>query len=266
MAVSDLAGEVAVVTGAAQGIGEAIARALAEAGARVAVTARDAPRARRVAESLGPEHAGVALDVADRVSVELAAEEIAARLGEATVLVNNAGVNRIGPFEAVSEEDWSFVLDVNLGGAYRCSQVFGTRMLAAGHGVIVNVASVTGALVGMPGRAAYAASKAGMVGLTRVLATEWSGRGIRVNAVLPGPVRTPMVEKAMADGILVESDIVARIPSGRLATPDDIGRAVALLASPAAGFVTGQTLVVDGGYTTYGAAGAASRPVGRTSE
>jgi NAD(P)-dependent dehydrogenase (short-subunit alcohol dehydrogenase family) len=137
-------------------------------------------------------------------------------------------------------------------------------MLAAGRGAIVNVASVTGAEVGVPGRAPYGASKAGVVGLTRVLGVEWAGRGVRVNAVLPGPVRTRMVEAAMRDGILVEQEVVDRIPAGRLANPEDVARAVLTLASPDTAFVTGQTLVVDGGYATYGAAGPASRPVGES--
>ncbi|MFQ5426478.1 MAG: SDR family NAD(P)-dependent oxidoreductase, partial [Gaiellales bacterium] len=123
------------------------------------------------------------------------------------------------------------------------------------RGSIVNVASITGALVGMPGRAPYAASKAGIVGLSRVLAIEWAGRGVRVNVVAPGPVRTPMVEQAIRDGIVDERAITARTPAARIAEPDDIARAVALLVGDGAGFVTGQTLVVDGGFSTYGAAG-----------
>jgi NAD(P)-dependent dehydrogenase (short-subunit alcohol dehydrogenase family) len=125
--------------------------------------------------------------------------------------------------------------------------------------VIVNIASITGAEMGTPGRAAYAASKAGVVGLTRVLGIEWAGRGVRVNAIEPGPVRTPMVERAIADGIIDEREVVDRIPAGRLAEPEDIARAVLLLVAPEAAFVTGQTLVVDGGYLAYGAAGPASR-------
>jgi NAD(P)-dependent dehydrogenase (short-subunit alcohol dehydrogenase family) len=257
-------GEVAVVTGVSKGIGWAIAETLAGAGARVAATHHDPQVCAGVAEALGEGHAGVVLDVTSRPSIEAAAEEIAAALGEPTVLVNNAGVNRIAPAETLSEEDWRYVLDVNLTGTFSTSQVFGRRMLAAGRGAIVNIASVT-ADVGTPGRAPYAASKAGIVGLTRVLGIEWAGRGVRVNAVEPGPVRTPMVERAIADGILDEREIVDRIPAGRLATPADIARAVLLLVSPEAAFVAGQTLVVDGGYLAYGAPGPASRPAGTTS-
>ena len=173
----------------------------------------------------------IVLDVRDRASIEAAVDEVERTLGTPTVLVNNAAVNRIGPAESLGEEDWALVLDVNLSGVFRCCQIVGRRMLAAGRGAIVNVASVTGAEVGVPGRAPYGASKAGVVGLTRVLGVEWAGRGVRVNAVLPGPVRTRMVEAAMRDGILVEQEVVDRIPAGRLADPEDVARAVLTLAS-----------------------------------
>ena len=255
-----LAGEVAVVTAAVQGIGEAIARSLAEAGARVAVTYRDQARAELVARSLGEGHAGFALDVRSTASVDEAATAVAERLGEPTILVNNAGVNRIGPTETMSDEDWELVLDVNLTGTFRCCRAFGSRMLAAGRGSIVNVGSVIGPLTAMPGRAPYAASKAGVVGLTRILAIDWAARGVRVNAVLPGPTMTPMVADAIERGTLVEQEIVERTPAGRLATPADIGAAVVLLCSPEAAFVTGQALAVDGGFTLYGAAQPMSAP------
>ena len=254
--------EVAVVTGAGQGIGLAIAQALAAEGARVAASDVDGDAARRAAAGLGPGHLGLELDVRSRASVEAALAEVVARLGEPTILVNNAGVNRIAPAESLAEEDWQLVLDVNLTGVFRCCQVFGACMLAAGRGVIVNVASISGAELGFPGRAPYGASKAGVVGLTRVLGVEWAGRGVRVNAIEPGPVRTPMVAKAIADGALVEQEIIDRTPAGRMAEPEDVARAVVLLASPDAAFVTGQTLVVDGGYAAYGAAGSAPRPPG----
>jgi NAD(P)-dependent dehydrogenase (short-subunit alcohol dehydrogenase family) len=257
--VPSLTGEVAVVTGARHGIGAAIVAALATAGARVAVTHHDGAIAAQVAAAHGSEHAGVTLDVRSTESVEGAAAEVVERLGEPTVLVNSAGVNRIRPAEAFTDEDWQYVLDVNLTGTYRCCRAFGARMLAAGRGSIVNVASIIGPEVAMPGRAAYGASKAGIVGLTRVLGVEWAARGVRVNAVIPGPVRTPMVAQAIADGVLVESEIVDRTPAGRLAEPDDVAGTVVLLCSPEAGFVTAQTLVVDGGYSMYGAAHPASR-------
>lgn len=254
-----LEGEVAVVTGVSRGLGRAIADVFAEAGARVAATHHDAGVCARVAAELGEGHAGVVMDVADRSSIETAAAEIAAALGEPSVLVNNAGINRIAPAELLEESDWRAVLDVNLTGVFAACQVFGRRMLAAGRGSIVNIASVTGAEVGMPGRAPYAASKAGIVGLTRVLGIEWAARGVRVNAIEPGPVRTPMVERAIADGIIDEQAVIGRIPAGRLADPLDVARAVLLLAAPESAFITAQTLIVDGGYSAYGAAGPVPR-------
>lgn len=249
-----LDGETAVVTGATRGIGEAIARALVAAGARVAVTSRRHEDAARVAATLGDGHAGLGMDVTSSAAVDAAAAAISEALGTPTILVNNAGVNRIGPAETYPDEDWDLVVDTNLTGVFRCCRAFGERMLAARRGSIVNVASMIGPVVGMPGRAAYAASKAGVVGLTRTLAVEWAGRGVRVNAVLPGPVRTPMLQEAIAKGIVDEADVLGRTPAARLADPDDIARAVVLLCAPGAGFVVGQAIVVDGGYTTYGAA------------
>lgn len=250
--VDELEGEIAVVTGSTRGIGNAIARELAGAGARVVLTGRDRETAAVEAEDVGPRHVGLGIDIRSRASIDAAVEEILARLGEPSILVNNAGVNQIEPAEEFTEEVWSEIIDVNLTGAFRCCQAFGSRMLAAGHGTIVNVASITGPEIGMAGRAPYAASKGGLVGLTRVLAVEWADRGVRVNAVLPGPVRTPMVEKAIREGFVDEKAIAARTPAGRIAEPEDIARAVLLLVSDRAEFVTGQTLVVDGGYAVAG--------------
>lgn len=257
-----LDGEIAVVTGATKGIGEAVARALANAGARVAVTSRDPVATAAVAASLGEGHLGLALDVRSTASVDAAAAEIVSQLGTPTILVNNAGVNRLGPSESYPDDDWDLVLDVNLTGVFRCCRAVGSRMLEAGHGSIVNIASIIGASVGMPWRAPYASSKAGVVGLTRTLAVEWAGRGVRVNALLPGPVRTPMVAEAIEQGMVDESLVVDHTPAGRLGLPSDIADAVVLLSAPGAGFVTGQAVVVDGGYSTFGAAHPASRRFG----
>ena len=251
--------EVAVVTGARHGIGAAIARAMAAAGARVAVTHHNRLVAEEVAAALGEHHVGIELDVRSTQSVETAAVSVRERLGEATILVNSAGINRVRPAETFSDDDWQAVLDVNLNGTQRCCRAFGGRMLLARRGAIVNISSIVGPEVAMPGRAAYAASKAGIVGLTRVLGVEWAGRGVRVNAVLPGPVRTSMVSRGIAAGILVESEIVDHTPAGRLAEPEDIARAVVLLCTREAEFITAQTLVIDGGYSMYGAARPASR-------
>lgn len=259
-----LDGHVAIVTGAGKGIGEAIAHALAAAGARVAVTSRVAADAERVATSLGPGHLGLGLDVRSSAAVDEAVTAAAGSLGTPTILVNNAGVNRLGPSESYPDDDWELVLDVNLTGVFRCCRTVGGRMLEAGHGSIVNVASIVGASVGMPWRAPYAASKAGVVGLTRTLAVEWADRGVRVNALLPGPVQTSMVAEAIASGAVDEQQVVDHTPAGRFGLPSDIADAVVLLCAPGARFVTGQALVVDGGYSTFGSAHPASRRFGET--
>jgi len=260
--VNTLEGEIAVVTGATKGIGEAVARALAEAGARVAVTSRDPVATAAVAASLGDGHVGLAMDVRSTASVDAAAATIATRLGTPTILVNNAGVNRSGAAELLTDDDWELVIDVDLTGVYRCCRAFGSQMLEARRGTIVNVGSIIGAVVGMPGRAPYGAAKAGLVGLTRVLAVEWADRGVRVNALLPGPVRTPMVLEAIERGIVDEAEVIDHSPAGRIAEPEDVAGAVVVLCDPRAGFVTGQSLAVDGGYSTYGAAHPASRRYG----
>ncbi len=260
--MKDLKGEIAVVVGASSGIGAAIARTLAAAGARVAVASRDEAVAAGVASALGDAHLGVAIDVRSSASVDRAAAQVAAALGPPSILVNNAGINHIGPAESFTDDEWAAVLDVNLTGVYRCCRAFGTLMLAEGRGSIVNISSLT-AKMGLPGRAPYAASKAGIVGLTQTLGTEWAGRGIRVNAVLPGPVLTPMVADGIARGVLDEREIAERTPAGRFGTPDDVAGAVLLLCLPSAGFITAQTLVVDGGYTMYASAHGTSEIVPR---
>ena len=179
-------------------------------------------------------------------------------LGPPSVLVNNAGINRVEPAEALDEADWNAVLDVNLTGALRCSQIVGRRMLEAGRGSIVNVASIT-ALTGMPGRASYCASKAGLLGLTRALAVEWAGRGVRVNAVCPGYTATPLVQNAIQQGLLSEPGRARAhaVGSAGLSRPRSPGRLPSWPRADAS-YVTGQTLVVDGGYLAYGAPAAAS--------
>jgi NAD(P)-dependent dehydrogenase (short-subunit alcohol dehydrogenase family) len=257
-----LSGEVAIVTGGTQGIGRAIGAELVAQGASVAVAGRDAERAQAVAAEIGDHCFGIGLDVTDRQSVDAAVEDVVSSIGEPSILINNAGVNRIGPAESYSEDDWAAVLDVNLTGVLRCCQAVGSRMLERGQGTIINITSIIGTNLGIAGRAAYGASKGGVTGLTQVLSVEWAPRGVRVLAVAPGPVRTPMVEEAMAKGLVSEQAILDRTPLGRIAAPEDIARAVALVAARGAEFVTGQTIVVDGGYTTTGA----GSPTARTPE
>ena len=247
----DLSGRVAVVTGAGLGIGEAIARRLAGSGARVAVTDVIEERARGVAADL-PGAQAWRLDAGDWDAIGQVAAEITDAMGAPTILVNNAGITRIGPSTELSRADWDLVMSVNLTGTFRCTQAFVPGMLAAGGGAVVSIASING-LLGMPGRAAYNATKAGVIALTKVFAAEWAAQGVRCNAVAPGYVWTAMVEKAVASGVYGGADILDKVPARRYATPDDIAGAVLYLVSDGAAFVHGQTLVVDGGYSSYGA-------------
>jgi NAD(P)-dependent dehydrogenase (short-subunit alcohol dehydrogenase family) len=168
------------------------------------------------------------------------------------VLVNNAGISLIAPSETIAAKDYRRVLEVNLVAPFLLAQAFGRKMLAAGQGSIINIASVAG-LLGIADRAAYNASKHGLIGLTRTLAAEWGGRGVRVNAVCPGWVKTEMDVADQAGGGYTDADITGRVPMGRFASPDDIARAVAFLADDeASGFINGHALAVDGGWTADG--------------
>jgi NAD(P)-dependent dehydrogenase (short-subunit alcohol dehydrogenase family) len=233
----------AVVTGAAQGIGRRAAEVLAGEGYAVAVLDR---------QPVDGFALSVVGDVADDASVAGFAGQVQDALGAVDVLVNNAGIADIGPAEDIDPVRFRRVIDVNLTGSFLLCQAFGRSMLAAGRGSIVNVASVAG-LMGIADRAAYNASKHGLVGLTRTLAVEWGGRGVRVNAVCPGWVKTEMDDAAQADALYSDSDITEHVPMGRFAQPDDIAQAIAFLADPArSGFVNGTMLNVDGGWFADG--------------
>jgi len=234
---------VAVITGAAQGIGRSVAAVLAGRGyVTVGVDLREVPD---VALS-------VVADVSSPEDVSRLAQEVRDRYGRADVLVNNAGVSLLRPAETTTVSQWQRVLDVNLTGPFLLSQEFGADMLAAGAGSIVNIASIAG-LQGIADRAAYNTSKHGLIGLTRTLAAEWGGRGVRVNAVCPGWVKTEMDEADQAGGGYTDDDITGQNPMGRFAAPTDIAAAVAFLADPEqSGFVNGVALPVDGGWTADG--------------
>jgi NAD(P)-dependent dehydrogenase (short-subunit alcohol dehydrogenase family) len=241
---------VAAVTGAAQGIGRRTAEVLADRGYALALI-----DLRESTETVGAVHerGREALDVLGDVSVEADvagfAEQVRERFGRVDVLVNNAGISLITPAEDTAAEQWRRVLAVNLTGPFLLCQAFGRKMLEAGVGSIINVASIAG-LRGVADRAAYNASKHGLVGLTRTLAAEWGGRGVRVNAVCPGWVKTEMDVADQAAGGYVDTDIVEQVPMGRFAAPDDIAETIAFLADPvASGFVNGVTLPIDGGWT-----------------
>ena len=245
--------EVAVVTGAGRGIGRRVALVLAEEGFRVAVNDLIAPDA-TVAELHDAGAGAIALpgDVSDEAAVRAMVGAVMDEFGRVDVLVNNAGISTIVPAEETTLADWSRTLAVNLTGPFLTCREFGRAMLEAGSGSIVNVSSVAG-LLGVGDRAAYNASKHGLVGLTRTLAAEWGGRGVRANAVCPGWVKTEMDDEDQAGGGYTDSDIVGRVPMARFATPEDVARAVAFLADPAwSGFVNGHTLSVDGGWFADG--------------
>jgi 3-oxoacyl-[acyl-carrier protein] reductase len=245
-----LAGRVAVVTGAGRGLGEAYARRLAEEGARVAVTDVDQQSVERVAAAIGDAARPFVLDVRSWESVREAASAVEATFGPVDALVNNAGISRLARSEELPEEWWDDVVDVNLSGTWRCCQVFGRRMVELGAGAIVNIGSVYSE-VGNGGRIAYAATKTGVLGITRVLGVEWAPRGVRVNAVEPGYIDTPMTQLTLSTGADIDQ-MLHRIPAGRLGDADDVARVVAFLLSDEAAYVTGATLRVDGGHLSYG--------------
>lgn len=244
---------VAVVTGGSQGIGRRTAELFAERGWRVAIIdLREPVETVAAIETSGGEAMGYAADVTDEAAVVGFARAVFDAYGQVDVLVNNAGISHIVPAEETSAADYRRVLEVNLVAPFLLAKAFGEKMLAAKSGAIVNVASIAG-LVGVADRAAYNASKHGLVGLTRTLAAEWGGRGVRVNAVCPGWVKTEMDDSAQAGGYYGDADIENRVPMGRFAYPQDIARAIYFLADGReSGFVNGHTLVVDGGWTADG--------------
>jgi NAD(P)-dependent dehydrogenase (short-subunit alcohol dehydrogenase family) len=245
--------KVAVVTGAAQGIGRRTAEILTERGFALALIDLREPSETLAALKSGKAEAlSFAADITNETAIGEFAGAVESRWGRVDVLVNNAGVSFIAPAETINAKDYRRVLEVNLVAPFLLAQAFGKKMLAAGQGSIINIASVAG-LLGIADRAAYNASKHGLIGLTRTLAAEWGGRGVRVNAVCPGWVKTEMDVADLAGGSYTEADITGRVPMGRFASPDDIARAVAFLADDAASaFINGHALTVDGGWTADG--------------
>jgi NAD(P)-dependent dehydrogenase (short-subunit alcohol dehydrogenase family) len=244
---------VAVITGAAQGIGRRTAEVLAERGYNVALSDLRSP-AETMRAIAGHEVDAMELvgDIVDEKRVAEFAVAVGGRWGRVDVLVNNAGISKIAPAENLTAAEYRRVLEVNLVAPFLLSKAFGAMMLAQRSGSIVNVASVAG-LVGVADRAAYNASKHGLIGLTRTLAAEWGGRGVRVNAVCPGWVKTEMDVADQAGGSYTDADITGRVPMGRFASGDDIAKAIAFLAdSQESGFVNGHALAVDGGWTSDG--------------
>lgn len=242
-------GRVAVVSGGAQGIGRRTCELLSERGYRVAIIdLQEAAATVKTIRAAGRQAMAFTGDVTREDVVAAFASKVFETFGRADVLVNNAGISLICPGEKTSAADYRRVMEVNLVAPFLLAKAFGIRMLEAGSGSIVNVASVAG-LLAVADRAAYNASKHGLVGLTRTLAAEWGARGVRVNAVCPGWVKTEMDAVDQAGGSYTDADITGRIPMARFATPDDVARAIAFLADEGeSAFVNGHTLSVDGGW------------------
>ena len=247
-----LEGKIAIVTGAGRGgrgIGRGIALALAQAGADVAITSRsniaDAEAVAEAVRETGRTALAIQCDVSEASSVESLFATVKEQLGRVDILVNNAGITRDTLLLRMSEDDWDGVLDANLKGTFLCTRAAAKIMLKQKFGRIINITSVNGQ-VGSPGQANYSASKAGMIGFTKSVARELASRNITVNAVAPGFIDTQMTDFVSGDS---REKLLEKIPLGRFGSVEDVGAAVAFLASDGASYITGQTLTVDGGLT-----------------
>jgi 3-oxoacyl-[acyl-carrier protein] reductase len=244
LGMRELVDQVAVVTGGGRGIGLAIARALADAGAKVAVVDVDEEGAKAAAASLpGDGHAGFRADVTVAKDVQAVMQAVEEGVGPVTILVNNAGITRDNLLLRMSEEEWDQVLAVNLKGAFNATKSVARGMMKRRQGAIVNIASVIGRM-GNAGQANYAASKAGMIGLTKSVAREFANRGVRCNAIAPGFIQTEMTAKLKPEVI---EGLKSQIPMGTLGNPEDVARVVRFLVGPGAAYITGQVIGVDGG-------------------
>lgn len=240
----ELSGRSALVTGGSRGIGRAIGEALAAAGARVALVARNGAAAAEAAGALpGTGHAGFACDVGDPAAVQEVVQAVESGVGEISILVNNAGITRDGLLLRMKDEDWDEVMRTNLKGAFNFTRAVTKGMMRRRDGVIVNISSVVG-LMGNAGQANYAASKAGLIGFSKATARELASRNIRVNAVAPGYIETDMTSGL---GEEQTAALLRQIPMARLGAPEDVAACVRFLAGPGGRYITGQVLTVDGG-------------------
>ncbi|MDE1146381.1 MAG: 3-oxoacyl-[acyl-carrier-protein] reductase [Azospirillaceae bacterium] len=239
----DLTGKTALVTGASGGIGAAIARTLHQAGATVALSGTKVEALEALAAELGDRAVVVPANLSDPAAVEALAKDAETKLGQVDILVNNAGLTRDGLILRMKDEDWASVIDVNLTASFRLSRAVVKGMMKRRWGRIIGITSIVG-VTGNPGQVNYAASKAGMIGMTKALAAEVASRNITANCVAPGFIATAMTD-VLPDA--QKEKLTAGVPAGRLGTPDEIASAVLYLASTEAGYVTGQTLHVNGG-------------------
>ncbi|MDQ0898670.1 SDR family NAD(P)-dependent oxidoreductase [Paenibacillus sp. V4I7] len=248
-----LINKIALVTGAGRGIGKALAIGLAEAGADVALFARTASDIEEVAHeirALGRKAYPFTVDVTNREQIEEAVQQIIEQTGRLNILVNNAGMNIRSQALAVTDEEWDTIMQTNLKSAFLCSQIVGRHMQQKEYGRIINIASVAGQVALRTG-VVYAATKAAMIQMTKVLALEWGKYGINVNSIGPWYFKTPLTEKILANPDYL-AEIIARTPLGRVGELEELVGPTVFFASDAANYVTGQTLFVDGGMTIYG--------------
>lgn len=245
----DLTGKVAIVTGGSRGLGKAMAMGLAKAGAHIVICdVLDTKETVRLIQGIGPKSIGLKVDVTNPDDIKKMMQKTLDSFQSIDILVNNAGVVISQPTESVKEEDWKKILSVNLTGEFLCAQAVGSQMIKQAHGRIINIASVAG-MFGSAQSAAYCASKAGIILLTKTLAVEWGKYGINVNAICPGIFLTDMTDTYVKDPGFSQM-INTRIPLRRYAQPEELMGAVVYLASDASSYVTGHTLVVDGGWTS----------------